>query len=203
MQRPVLLVLLLALLAVGCGSESSPLEPAQAAPPQTAELDWVEICRAGVDDDPCEGKSAAHVVFGVERFEVLKDGWRARVSLTNRTKIRYSVGDPKASLDRVFGLMLFRTDDLRELEQLNRAGELPSVRRADAFRPALPLVLEPGQTWIGEISARGSLAAGRYVRIVFGALVAIGDAPAGLPDELVWITDHAYRLRGGEAGTAS
>ena len=141
MQRPVLLVLLLALLAVGCGSESSPLEPAQAAPPQTAELDWVEICRAGDDDDPCEGKSAAHVVFGVERFEVLKDGWRARVSLTNRTKIRYSVGDPKASLDRVFGLMLFRTGDLRELEQLNRAGELPSVRRADEFRPALPLVL--------------------------------------------------------------
>ncbi len=78
MQRPVLLVLLLALLAVGCGSESSPLEPAQAAPPQTAELDWVEICRAGDDDDPCEGKSAAHLVFGVERFEVLKDGWRAR-----------------------------------------------------------------------------------------------------------------------------
>lgn len=177
---------LIAVLAAGCASEPRPVTPARAAPPQAAELDWVETY----------GKPGARLVFGVERFEVLPDGWRAHISLTNRTAARYSVGDPRSSVDRRFGLMLFQTGDLRQLEQLNRAGELPEVRRAAEFDPELPLVLDPGDTWSGVISAPGALAAGRWVRVVFGTLVPIGESPPDLPEQLVWITDHAHRLVG-------
>lgn len=187
MQRLLLLVLV-ALFAVGCGSQSKPIAPARAAPPQTADLGWSEHYDG----------TAGRLVFGVSRFEVLENGWRADISITNKTTVRYSIGDPQASIDRLFGLMLFKTGDLRELEQLNRAGELPAARRADGFRPELPLVLEPGQTWKGTMSARGALAAGRWMRVVFGPLVAI----AADSQQLTWITDHAYLLRGGDGTTA-
>jgi hypothetical protein len=45
------------------------------------------------------------------------------------------------------------------------------------------------------ISARGSLAAGSYVRVVFGRLLSVGTPPEGLSDHVVWITDHAYELQ--------
>jgi hypothetical protein len=180
--------MLVALFAAGCSSESKPIAPAQAAPPQAADLDWNEHH----DGD------AGRLIFGVSKFEVLAEGWRADISITNRTTVRYSIGDPEASIDRAFGLMLFRTGDLRELEQLNRAGELPPARRADRFQPELPLVLEPGKTWKGTMSARGSLAAGRWLRVVFGPLVPI----AADEQPLIWITDHAYLLRGQEGTTA-
>jgi hypothetical protein len=184
----LLLVVLVALLAAGCSSDSKPVTPARAAPPQAADLDWNEHYDA----------DAGRLIFGVSKFEVLTDGWRADISITNRTTVRYSIGDPQASIDRVFGLMLFKTGDLRELEQLNRAGELPAARRADRFQPELPLVLEPGKTWKGTMSARGALAAGRWLRVVFGPLVPI----AADGQQLIWITDHAYLLRG-RAGTTA
>ena len=46
------------------------------------------------------------------------------------------------------------------------------------------------------MSARGPLVAGSFVRFVFGTLDPIGNAPDTLPPRLIWITDHAYRLRG-------
>ena len=185
---PRLLALaVLALLAAGCGSQGRPIPTARAAPPQNAELNWLESY----------GQGDARIVFGVDRFQVLENGWRAEISLSNRTQVRYSVGDPRSSLSRQWGLMLFQSGDLRQLEQLNRAGELPPVRSAETFKPALPLVLEPDETWKGVIEARGALAAGSWLRIVFGALVPIGKAPRGFPEQLVWITDHAYQLEGG------
>jgi hypothetical protein len=177
---------LLVVLAAGCGSEARPIPPARAAAPQKAELNWLESY----------GRDDARIVFGVDRFEVLENGWRAEISLSNRTPVRYSVGDPGSPLNRQWGLMLFQSGDLRHLEQLNRAGELPPVRRAETFEPSLPLVLEPNETWKGVIEAPGALAAGRWLRIVFGALVPIGQPPRGFPDQLVWITDHAYQLEG-------
>jgi hypothetical protein len=174
-----------AMLAAGCSSEAKPIPPARAAAPQAAPLHWLESY----------GEAGALLVFGVERFEVLESGWRATISLKNGTSVRYSVRNPESSLDQQFGVMLFQTGDLRQLEQLNRAGELPAVRRAEVFQPALPLVLEPGQTWRGVISAPGALAAGRWVRVVFGMLVPIGTSPSGLPERLIWITDHASQLK--------
>ena len=65
----------------------------------------------------------------------------------------------------------------------------------DAGRIGFPLVLEPGDSWAGTISAGGSLVASSWVRVVFGALVAVGTPPEGLDDQVVWITDNVHRLR--------
>jgi hypothetical protein len=188
MRRPLaalVLVAAAATLPAACGGAETGLPDAGPAPPQRARLGWEESY----------GKSGARMVFRVNELEVLHNGWRAAISITNDTTAQYAIGDPKASLDRSFGLMLFPTGDLRELEQRNQAGELPAVRTASRFTPALPLVLEPGGTWTGTISAHGSLAAGLFARVVFGALVPVGESPDGLPGALVWITDHAYRLK--------
>ena len=69
------------------------------------------------------------------------------------------------------------------------------VRAARRFVPELPARLRPGDGWRGTISAPGSLASGRWVRVVFGPLVAVGDPPDDMRTRFVWITDHAYHLR--------
>lgn len=187
MRRAVLPALLALVLLAGCGGGEAPSLPeAVPAPPQRAELGWEESY----------GEAGARMIFRVSELEVLEDGWKAAISITNETDAQYAVGDPRASLDRSFGLMLFPTGDLRELEQRNRAGELPALRAAASFAPPLPLVLEPGSTWAGTISAPGSLAAGLFARVVFGTLVPVDEAPEDLPGALVWITDHAYQLQG-------
>lgn len=158
--------------------------PTVAASPQTAELHWRETY-----GDPGE-----QLVFGVERLQVTESGWRASLVLTNHTSISYEVGDPGATLDRSFGLMLFRTGETRELERRNRDGMLPATRPAVRYEPSLPKILEPGASWKGQISAPGALVARSWVRVVFGTLVAVGTPKNGLDDRVVWITDNAYRL---------
>lgn len=185
MRTAVAIVVAVALVATACAEETpAPRPPASAAKPQSKELGWNERY--------AEGTNA--IVFRVDSFEVTEDGWRADIAMTNDTKTRFEVGDPGATLDRAFGVMLFGTGDLRELEQRNASDELPGIREAETFRPALPLVLEPGKTWSGTMGARGALAAGRWVRVVFGALVPVGDPPEGFPPALVWITDHTFQL---------
>jgi hypothetical protein len=44
------------------------------------------------------------------------------------------------------------------------------------------------------MSARGSLVAGSWARVVFGTLVAVGKPPEGLEEMLIWITDESYEL---------
>ena len=95
-----------------------------------------------------------------------------------------------------FGVMLFRTGELEELDQRNRQDDLPGLREADVYKPALPTSLAPGEKWRGTIAARGSLAAGLYVRIVFGLFATEGEPPKGIDSPFSWITDHAYRLQG-------
>jgi hypothetical protein len=186
--RPLLLLVLVAFLATACAEESpEPTPPAKAAPPQFKELGWIERFEQG----------GATFVFRVRSLEVLPDGWRAEISVTNGTNVRYSVAAPDASAQRVFGVMLFRSGDLSEVEERSASGELlPGIRRAQTFRPALPLVLEPDETWSGTIGAPGALAVGRWLRVVFGTFVPIGESPEGFPEELIWITDHTYRLEG-------
>jgi hypothetical protein len=185
-MRALVLAVLVGIAATACSEETPPAAPpAEAAKPQSKDVGWVEVYRQG----------SASFTFRVHSLEVLADGWSADVSMTNGTKIRYSVGDPDETLERLFGVMLFRTGDLREVEELNAGGSLPGIRRAEMFRPQLPLVLEPDSTWRGTLEAPGSLAAGRYLRVVFGVLVPIGDPPEGFPPDLVWITDNAYLLR--------
>lgn len=155
-----------------------------AAGPQVAELGWREPY----------GKAGEQLVFSVESLEVVRDGWRATVSVENDTSVPYAVGDPSATLDRSFGLMLFSSGGLDELEERNANETLPAVRKASRYEPALPKVLEPGASWKGEISARGALAAGSWVRVVFGSLISVDTPPDELGENVVWITDHAHPL---------
>ena len=92
-------------------------------------------------------------------------------------------------------MLLFPNDDLRELERRNRTGDLPALRQATRYRPALPVVLQPGATWRGTISAPGALAGGLWVRLSFGLFTSVGDPPPGSEPQVIWFTDHAFRLR--------
>ena len=186
---PRLAAVVLAAVAValitGCSSDEPRVPPSTAAPPQSAELGWEE--RA-----PAEG---AGIVFRVHRFAITAAGWEADVEIENRTSIAWRTGDPLA-VDQSFGVMLFVTGELDEVERRMSSGDLPGLRPVQTFEPSLPSRFVPGQRWRGTISARGTLAAARYVRIVFGPLIADGRPPEGLGRVLVWITDHAYLLRG-------
>jgi hypothetical protein len=158
--------------------------PSVAAGPQTATLGWTESY----------GPSGNKVVFTVDRLEVTDTGWKARVGIDNRTEIGWELA-PGATPEGSFGLQLFETGDAEELDERNRRGTLPAVRAAEDYSPELPRILEPGASWEGTMSARGSLVAGSYARVTFGTLIAVGNPPEGLSEMVVWITDHAYHLR--------
>jgi hypothetical protein len=161
------------------------VRPSVAAGPQRVKLDWRETY----------GKPGEQFVFGVDGFQVLADGWRAQLELVNDTTMPYEVGDPRAALDRAFGVMLFSTGSTQELERRNSDDELPVTRPAVRYEPRLPKILEPGASWRGTISAPGPLVARSWLRVVFGALVAVGTAQDGLDQRVIWITDHAYELK--------
>jgi hypothetical protein len=187
MQRPaaVLVALCTVVLASGCGSSASTPAPAVAAPPQAAELTWSERTP----------ETGPGLVFRVHRFAVTEHGWEADVEVENRSGIPWVLGEDPVAVSQSFGIMLFATGELGEVEQRSDAADLPGLRPARTFDPKLARRLAPGASWRGTISAPGNLAAGRYVRVVFGPLVAVGKPPEGVPGQFVWITDHAYRLR--------
>jgi hypothetical protein len=165
--------------------DDAPPPSSEPASPQSAELGWHETY----------GPSGEQIVFVVESLEVVNGGWRARLGLENGTSVAYEVGDPRSTLDRSFGLMLFSSGEDDDLESRNASGTLPAIRSATTYQPSLPQILEPGASWEGTISASGALAAGSWVRVVFGALVAVARPPEGLGERVVWITDHAYELK--------
>jgi hypothetical protein len=165
--------------------DDAPSPASMAASRQSAELGWRETY----------GPREQQIVFVVDSLEVLDGGWSVRLGLENRTSIAYEVGDPRATLDRSFGLMLFSTGEVDDLENRNASGTLPAIRSATTYEPSLPQILEPGAAWEGTIRASGALAAGSWARVVFGALVAVAKPPEGLSERVVWITDHAYKLK--------
>jgi hypothetical protein len=134
-------------------------------------------------------------VFRVHRLTVTKAGWKADVEIENRTGMVWELATDPVAVAQSFGVMLFETGDLDEVERRSRDGALPGLRSVRKFVQPVPTRLAPGRRWSATISADGTLAAGRYLRIVFGPLSADGDPPDGLPGQFVWITDHAYRLR--------
>jgi hypothetical protein len=183
------LAILAAVAAVtaGCGGGDAPTTlPTEAAPPQEAELGWEEQL-------PETGPA---LEFIVHRFAVTEDGWDADVEVVNRTGIPWRLPGADDAVPTSFGVMLFPTDDQSELEQRSRDADLPGLRAAERYDPALPARIEPGTGWRGTIGAHGSLAAGLYVRLVLGPFVAVGDPPDGMQSGFSWITDHAYRLHG-------
>lgn len=176
---------MLVAVAAGCTTGDGSFVVARAAPPQEALLDWVE---------PTAAKSP-RLVFLVRGFTVTNDGWRARIGIRNESGIPWTI-DQAGDARSQFGVMLFVTGGMEELEQRNRDRQLPGVREARAVTPTPPRRLEPGETWEGTIAAPGALAAGRFARVVFGPLVADEKAPEGLPSPLLWISDNAHQLRG-------
>ncbi|MEP6893432.1 MAG: hypothetical protein ABI927_06585 [Gaiellaceae bacterium] len=207
MRRQLPLLLLLAVLAVlaGCGTVvTSSIPPAHAASPQRTELGWLESI----------GDRTGRIVFGVQAFEVTRDGWRAHISLENTTDVPFAVGLPNLRSSLEFGLMLFATGKHSELEARNASSSLPTIRPAETYTPALPAQLNAHESWKGTIAAGGPVAAGTWVRIVFGDLfpasviVPKGTRPtkpvptlpealstANIGSRLIWITDHAYELK--------
>jgi hypothetical protein len=179
------LLLALALALAGCGTadtSSGRLERPQAAEPQRAALGWREFHPARVGE---------RLVFEVATLAVTRDGWSAAVTVVNRTNLRFEVETGPA--DYSFGLMLFATGDLKTVEEANRQGELPAIRRARTVEPPPPRFLQPGETWQATLSAPGSLVDGSWARVVFGTFLAVGEAPDEF-ERVVWFTDHAYRL---------
>jgi len=194
-MRTALLLASLTLLLAGCGTGTTAFAPSVKAPPQQATLGWVE-------QYPAE---KAALVFGVRSFAVTESGWRAVVSVENRSDVGWEVGAPRLSVERAFGVLLFPNDNLGELDTRNRNGTLPALRRATGYVPQLPAVLEPGAKWSGTISAPGPLAGGLWLRVSFGTFTSVGAPPEGAQPQVIWFTDHAYRLRrevtsSGEAG---
>jgi hypothetical protein len=178
-------LLALALLLGGCAAsepEQQPLPRARAAEPQHAELGWREIFR---------DKSGGQLVFEVDELDVSVTGWSARIAVSNGTSTAFDVETGPG--DDSFGLMLFSTGDLEAAEKANREGRLPAIRRATRIVPPPPSVLRPGTTWRATLSAPGSLAAGSWVRVVFGAFLGRDDPPDELR-RVVWFTDRSHRL---------
>jgi hypothetical protein len=179
--------LALVLVVAGCGTQVDPRprSPASAAKPQRAELGWRE---------PYPGVNGERLVFEVASFEVTADGWVAEIAVENQTSVAYE--SHTSPTERLYGVRQFPSGNLADLEAENRRGRLlVGLRKATEIDPRPPVSLRPGETWRARISARGSLAAGTYVRVVFGLLWAVGDPPEDVRDPVNWVTDRSYRLR--------
>jgi hypothetical protein len=183
-RRTALLALVLVLAGCGEAAPEQPRPDARAAGPQSVELGWRE---------PYPARTSNRLLFEVDSFEVTRSGWSTDVAITNDTSVPFDASPSEA--DVRYGLMLFATGDLSELEDANRSGGLPPPRKAEEIEPPPPTVLAPGSTWRARLSASGSLPAGSYVRVVFGPLVAQGEPPEGIEPTVTWITDRSYRLR--------
>ena len=171
------------LVLTGCGAEATvQVAPTRPAEPQHLRLGWRESY-------PSSGQ---RLRFAVDELTVRAEGWSAKVAVTNATRSSFELGADRAQL--AFGLMLFRTGDLAELEEANRQGRLPAPRVAVTIEPAPPDVLTPGATWRATLSAPGSLADGSWVRVTFGPLRAIGDPPPDMDPVVFWITDRSHQL---------
>ena len=165
--------------------DDTEIETSVAAGPQTAELDWRETA----------GSPGEQIVFTVDRIDVTRDGLERARRHRERHLGRMGArsGRDARRLVRAAAVRDGRRRGARGAEpERHAAGDSRSDART---RRSSRGILEPGASWEGEISARGALVAGSWVRVVFGTLVAVGSKPPEEFDEtLVWITDHAYEL---------
>ena len=128
--------------------------------------------------------------FAVDDLTVRPEGWSVGIAVTNATHSTFELGVNTLA----FGLMLFATGALEEVEKANRERRMPSPRLATTMKPEPPDLLVPGATWRATLSGHGSLADESWVRVAFGPFRAVGDPPPGMRPVLYWITDHAYQL---------
>ena len=161
-------------------------EASVAARPQSASLDWRET----------HGTPGEQLVFSVDSLQVTPQRLACergpREPILGRIRAGRSTGDLE-SLVRSHAV-LDREDRGAERAQRQQRAPGRAPRRALRAEPCRRS-WSPTRRWKGTISAPGSLAAGNWVRIVFGTLVAVGNPPEELGENVVWITDRAYRLR--------
>ena len=183
MRRTLCLLAVLLLTGCAAAAEPEPVVPARAAEPRHVQLDWRERY-------PSTG--GERIRFTVDELDVRAGGWSVEIAVTNSTGSSFELAVNQAELS--FGLMLFRTGSLADLEEASRENRLPAPRLAATMKPAPPDVLNPGATWRSTLSGPGSLADGSYVRVVFGPFRAIGEPPEGMEPVVVWITDRSHKL---------
>src|SRR6476619_567026 len=107
MRRGLLLApLLVAAALAGCSTTGDPAAvPVRlAAPPQTAQLDWLEPYTA----------AAPALVVGVTAFAVTADGWSADISVENRSDVGWKIVDRRHEDELGFGVMLFPTGNQKD-----------------------------------------------------------------------------------------
>ena len=183
MRRTLCLLAVLLLTGCAAAAEPEPVVPVRAAEQQHVQLDWRERY-------PSTG--GERIRFAVDELTVRADGWSVEIGVTNATRRSFELGVNRPQLS--FGLMLFATGELDELERASSEGRLPAVRLAAAIEPPPPDLLAPGVTWRATLSAPGSLADGSWVRVAFGPLRVIGDPPEGMHAVVFWITDRSHQL---------
>ncbi len=139
MRRGLLLAPLLigaALALAGCSTTGDPAAvPVRlAAPPQTAQLDWLE---------PFPAEKPA-LVFGVASFRVTDNGWSADISVANRSEVGWKIVERNDEAALQFGLMLFPTGDQKEFEHLVNTFNVPAPDPQRATSPSSRWSSSPG-----------------------------------------------------------
>ncbi len=172
---PCLFVLAVALAGCSTGIE----RPVLAAPakPRTFALGWVERF------------PAARFTFRVQRLVVGANGWRANVSVANRSGTAYRVPE------RSIGLVLLDTSSTAELRRLTgNLQHAPPALKPTRVVPPFPRVLRPGGVWSGTISGPEVLREGSVVRVLFGPYPPVGHRDSLESTDVLWVTDQAVRL---------
>ena len=116
-------------------------------------------------------------------------------ALANRTGVALQVVRPHHLHAVEFGLDVFDTNTLGEVETRAARKALHTGALPERVVPPIAGVLQPGDRWAGSFSAPGRLARGKYVRVVFGRFVVPGGkVPSGIAARFFCTTDDAPRL---------
>ena len=106
------------------------------------------------------------------------EGWSVEIAVTNATRSSFELGVDSGQLS--FGLMLFATGEIEEVEEASRRATCRRCGSPTTMEPAPPAVLAPDATWRATLSGRGSLADESYLRVAFGPLRVVGEPPEGM-----------------------
>jgi hypothetical protein len=155
---------------------------AEWADPQVVRLGGPERC----------GPPEQRVQLGVRRLELGRDSWTVAGAFRNDSDVPLRIFQPHTDAGTYFGLAVFRSAGRAEIERRVREGRIHVQLVADRFRPPLPRLVAPGESWRGAFSGPGRLPSGRDVRVVLGRFSLRGHAP---PVGFLCVAARGPRLR--------